>query len=393
MLPDLTGTDLDDYIETLHASHEMRVRLEVWDANDVLVQRLGDDELALVEGQVDVDDQNPIKRQLSMTLANTVDTLMDPTNPGAAVHPQNQVRVIYSVYVHFRDGTTDWVEVPVFHGPVTRVERGESTVSVEAQSKETLLLPPNRLNRSVLPEDAGRVQTFYAGDLIKAIAKRHGETLLRVPRTNRKLPEDAKLFDQASQSDGAWSLMQKLTPAGMQLFYAADGWLTMRPRRARQPVYVFNDGPGGEVLSKPLVEYDMTVFRNTLELHAFEKKTPKQDANPALRVTVRLPQQHPLSPASLARNGHPRELLKVVKSKHVYADATRAKQDATTMLLREASSALDVKFDTLPVPFLEPGDLVAVDVKGLGRYAFQLRAFSLPLTPASMSLGYTRRIR
>lgn len=410
MLPNLSGTDLDDYLDTLRSSHLIRVHLDVLDSDDNLVARYDEQDLPILGGQVDVDADSAITRQLRLELANTNESATDAGDPRSALSAERQLRVIYGVFVRFRDGSSDWVEMPVFTGPITRVERNSDTVNVEAQSKEAYLLPPNRLQRSVVPneettrvvtvEDGERtvtieaehkLESYYAGDLIKRIAKRHGETRLAVPRTNRKLPEDAKLFDKATQETGAWPLMQAIAGA-QQLFYDGSGRLTLRTQRRRSPAYVFNDGTNGEVLNVPTVEWDMTLFRNTLELRAFQKKQRNEKENPTLRVVVRLEPSHPLSPRSLQRNGQPRELLQVVSTEDVYASGANATHDAKTLLDRLAANAQTVQFDCLPIPHLEPGDLCALDLEGQKRVTFSARKFSLPLTPASMALGYTRRV-
>jgi hypothetical protein len=252
---------------------------------------------------------------------------------------------------------------------VTR-EDGERTVTIEADTK---------------------IKSYYVGDLIKQIARRHGERMLSVPRTNRKMPEDAKMFDKATQETGAWPLLQSLAGA-QQLLYMANGRLTLRSQRHKSPAYVFNDGPNGEVLSVPTVEWDMTVFRNTLELRAFQKKQANEKENPTLRVTARLEPGHPLSAQSLARNNQPRELLQVVATEDVYANGAAAKRDAKKLLNRAATNAQSVQFDSLPIPILEPGDMVALDMEGRPRTRFIAKRFSLPLTPGVMTMGYTRKV-
>lgn len=411
MLPDIHGDNLKDYLEALRSSHEVSVSAEVYTSDDVLLERYDADNLPIIEGQVDVDDEAEIKRQLMLSLANVSETSTDPGSPGSALQAKRQLRVLYSVLVPHEDGTSDWVDVDVFYGPITRVKRGETTVEVEAQSKETFLLPPNRLLRSLIPneddtrtvetEDGERVVTveedskitsYHAGALIKTLAKRHGETRLRVPRGDRKLPEDAKLFDRASQETGVWPLMVAIA-GPKQLLYTADGWLTLRTRRQNNPAWVFKDGNDGTVISAPVVEWDMTTFRNVVELRAFQKKQGNEKENPTLRVVVSLENSHPLSPRSLARKGHPRELVEVIASDDVYADGAQARNDARAHLERIAHEALNVSFDCFPIPHLEPGDLVALDLDGQRRTTFAARKFTLPLTPGTMSMGYNRKVR
>ena len=136
----------------------------------------------------------------------------------------------------------------------------------------------------------------------------------------------------------------------------------------------------------------MTTYRNTLVLKAFEKKSKKQDENPAIRAKATLPRGHPLSAHSLSRNNVPRELLEVVESDHVYASKAGAKKEARRLLARRDAVSLNVEFDCLPVPHLEPGDLVEVSVEGEGRRVFTMKAWSIPLLPGSMAWDTIRNV-
>lgn len=410
-MPNVRGQDLRDYLEALKNSHEFRVHAEVYDADEQLLERYDADQFPIIDGQVDCDLESDISRQLQLTLARTNEVSTDPTSPGSALSADRILKVIYSVRVPHEDEDDTWVDVDVFTGPISHIARDEMTVSVEAQSKEAYLLPPNRLKRSLIPDDdptrkvtteAGertvtivedhKIKSYYAGDLIRALARRHGERRLRVPRTDRKLPEDRKLFDTARQQDGAWKVMQIIAQP-QRLYFDGDGWLVLQKRRQRHASYVFSDGDEGEVLNVPAVDWDMSTFRNTVELRAFQKKQGNEKENPTLRVTVSLERSHPLSPHSLRRNGQNRELVETIETDHVYADTKQARHDADQMLTRIAHQSQTVTFTSIPIPHLEPGDLVALDVKGQRRVNFELKKFTLPLTPAAMSIGYTRKVR
>ena len=398
MLPNIRGDLLDDYLAALRGSHEYRVSVEVYDLDDNFIQRYDADELPLVDGQVDVDEESAIERALSASFVNVSEVSTDPTSPGAALSSKRQIKVIVTVFVPRQDGSVTEVEVPVFYGPISRVQRDSEEIQIEAQSKEAFFLPPNRLLRSSIPSESDReaeqelrVESYYVGHIIKTMAKRHGERMMRVPRTDHKIPEDSKLFDRASQDEGAWPLMQSIA-GSRQLYYSADGYLTLRTKRTQRPAYVFSDGEDGNVMSDPVIEWDMSTFRNTVELHAFQRKNANEKENPALRVQVSLEPWHPLSPRSLSRNNHARELVEIVDSDNVYNDESVAKRDANDKLDRLAHESKIVEFDCLPVYHLEVGDLVAVDLKGQPRHRFIARKFSLPLTPNTMSMGYNRKI-
>ena len=92
----------------------------------------------LMDGQVTYDANAEITtRSLTMVLMDPNASLgFDTGNPtGGILFADRMVQVHYEV---FSRGLWRWVSVPIFTGPVSKMTRNGSTISVEAQGKETL---------------------------------------------------------------------------------------------------------------------------------------------------------------------------------------------------------------------------------------------------------------
>ena len=94
----------------------------------------------LSAGQVDFDaGGDTVDRSATVTMFDP-DRLsgLDKEDPDSFVaYPALMVRITYSVLPAV-DGST-WVHVPVFTGPIVKVDRNGSEIAVELQGKESLL--------------------------------------------------------------------------------------------------------------------------------------------------------------------------------------------------------------------------------------------------------------
>lgn len=136
-LPSLTAAQRATYTSTLATSHEIKVTVQILDNEHRVLSTVT---AALLSGQVDgytvwrdADGEIGMSRTCQMQFLDPGRSLaFDSGSPAAgALYLDRMVRVIYSVRC-----PGFWVDVPVFTGPVTKVDRTDDVVSVEAQSKE-----------------------------------------------------------------------------------------------------------------------------------------------------------------------------------------------------------------------------------------------------------------
>jgi len=360
---DLSDSDRSAYLDTLGSSHKIDVRLWLYDASEAF---LGPLDLAMTDGQVDGTQANSIKRVLTITAQATKFSF----TPDGDIFADKFVGCEYGVYVP----TVGWVWDWVFKGPVTKYTRDTDTHTIECSSKEVLMYPPVQMPTLSNP---GSKQV---ADYIRSAAEDFGEQFFDLGDAGSALVP--KLFNiapiKAKTSGVFWYLVQLAAKANYDLYYTRAGYLKLQKRDpASGPVYTFEN-----LLTEPTSEFDITTVVNRVNVYGKDKY-----GHDVLKGFAYLPASHPLSQQSLARNGKDRVLVQEIHSTAVNMTTEEANTQANNALTAAIAQQVDVTFDSLPVPILELGDPCRV-VSGLIDYNFTLTSYSLPLGPATMSVGY-----
>lgn len=370
----LSATGRANLRRTLRDTHRRKIEVRILNLEgDVLETPTR--AASVLDGQVTVDGEGEVTRSLSLTLLDPTYSLnLDTASADdGALYLDRMVQVIYSVFV---EGES-WIDVPVFTGPITGLSRDGATVAIEAQGKEALARQP--IHRPLtIPRGTRRT------DAIRTLMReRAGEDLFSIPKLAARLPQPLS-FDRERV---AWIEALRLARSlSRQLFYDGRGRLVLRkvPRRA---VWTFRAGNGGDVLSRPRVSYDSSELVNVVRVVGGEPRCKNGGRATAI---ARPPATHPLSPERLGRNGVPRYLPLYIEDDQL--DRTSEAQELADDTLRESlEQRIDVSFDALPIPHLEPGDLVEVETDS-GTVSFRLKRFTIPLTSGAMSVGYTRPV-
>ncbi|WP_166139616.1 hypothetical protein [Nocardioides ochotonae] len=369
--------------DALRSTHRVRVLVNVTDLQGAVVSRLVDPKTGgsevLIDGQVTVDRDADVTRTASLTLLDPTHALsFDTDSPDdGALYADRMIQVIYGVYV---EALGRWVDVPVFLGPVTKLDRARDVVTVEAQGKETLaagaIWRTLKLTRGTRSSDAIRTLMINrAGEGRVSVAKGRGPKLPKARNLDRTL--------------SIWETAQSFARGmGEQLFYTGDGTLTLR-KRPENVVYTFTDGDGGDVLSDVQVSYELTDLKNTIQVLG---KKPEGKGKQRVRAQATAPRDHPLSPWRLGRTGAPKYLPETIEDTSIRTRKDAAERARATLSARLAET-VTVAFDSLPIPHLEPGDKVRVKT-GDFTTTFYLRQFTIPLTPSGdpvMSVGYFKK--
>lgn len=362
--------------QQLRRTHRMRTAVTVSDLNG---KQTTDISARLIDGQVNIDTSAETTRQLSLTFDDPTHSLaLDSDSPSdGALFTDRLVRVELGVYV---DALAQWVDVPVFCGPLATMQRDAGQVQVSCLGKEhlasSMMWRPLTLKRGMTLDDAIRT----------ILRERAGETHFAIPTTKRRLPKPLSLSRQAVP----WVEARKLAKAcGWQLYY--DGAGVCRARRAPSTsLFTFDSSL---VLNEPSVTYDLSTVRNTVWVKGHKKqKRGEKGKPPLISVTAFAPKSHALSPWRLGRADAPRYLVELIELDNVRskADAQRLANQTLSSLLVETVSA---SFESLPVPHLDPLDVVTLDVDS-ATVRFAVTKASIPLTHAgSMSVGALKRVR
>jgi hypothetical protein len=383
---DLRRAERRAYLRGLVSTHSIRVRVDVLSLEH---DRLASLTNVTLDGQVNVDLTAEVTRAATVTFLDTRRGIsFDSDSPAdGALFADRMLRITYGVK---SDAMGAWVDVPIFTGPIIKLDRDGDLVTVEAQGKELLALSP-----------AWKPLTLKKGtdkvDAIRTIMRwRAGETRFALPDLKGNLPKDLSLGRREIPWEAVKSTARSLN---RQVYYDGAGVLRLRAY-PENSLYTFRSGTGGNITSDPQVAYDIGDLRNVVLVRGGKPRGVKADNNPLTPAPkkvanisyVAVPdKRHPLSPERLGRNDVPRRLVEFVDD-----DTIRSKKEAERVAERMLRSrlwqAVDVSFEALPVPHLDVGDTVRVVTDDFAM-SFRLRQFSIPLSSSgTMSVGFLRRV-
>lgn len=385
----LRSTDKRAFHAALRDHRNLHVRVYVL---NMAHEHIADLSEAFDDGQVNIDADAEVTRSTTLSFTDrgrTMDFDSDSPSDGA-LFANRMIRVEYRVKV---DSLNDWVEVPIFTGPVTSLDRTGDTVNVECQGKETLAMgaawEPLTIKKGHPKVDAIR----------QIMRERGGEDHFSLPDLKARLPKAVSL----ARESVPWSAASKIAESmDRQLFYNGAGRLCLRTPPGND-VYTFSDGDDGELLTEPQVSFSVDEVKNIVWVKGGKPKATRrknetraefetrQEKMRGVRHTETAPHSHPLSPWRLGRDNAPRYLLEVVENDHVRSEK-EARQLAHRTLTKKLEQGVDVTFDALVIPHIEESDLVQVRTD-LFAMSFRIRQASIPLKhDGVMAIGYHKRV-
>lgn len=367
----LSAADLALFNRSLTTHHSVKVTVQVLNLSHAYLADLSSQ---LLDGQVSIDADGEVTRSLTIQFRDPEHSIqLDSSAPtDGALYYDRMIRIIYSVKSEL---LPRWVDVPIFCGPITKMSRTSDVVNVEAQGKESLVLPPAA---AYYPRTYGK--GWGRASLVREIMSTYGgETKFSIPAYGDKTPGPVVLAAESS----IWGTVKKVNGSSStrHLFYDGRGVLVMRstPRTA---TYTFKTGPGGNVTTLPNVDYDISNVRNVVRVVG---AVPKGKKTP-VAATATLPKTHPLNHYAMGRAGKPRILLEVVNDDNMKTSAQCLEQ-ARNRLATLALQAVDIKFDALVVPHLEPNDIYALKTPDFSITA-RYKTAVIPLKQATGTVGY-----
>ncbi|WP_114202857.1 hypothetical protein [Janibacter anophelis] len=341
---------------------------------------------AVVEAEMALErgDDRTVDRVLTLKLWDPQHRLgLSSASPSQVqVTADRMVRAIWSLWVPELDR---FVDVPVFTGPVTKVEADDGLLSVEAQGKERLAVFARGRTRTVAKGltvlGAFRVvMREWIGE-----DERH---LTRVPRwTHMRLAEPLVL---GVKSEG-WIYARHLAKlAGGHVFYDGRGDVVVR-KLPRRPAWRFSHM---DVVAYPGATVDALQIVNKVVVHG-----AKVQGKPPVVGQAHLPVTHPHSAHSLGRRVDGDMVPRYLEGDPVQDDSVRTESaaDALAQRILDDANRIDaqVEFESLVIPHLEPGDLCSVP-QSVGGSDLSFRLWTLRmglLHDGVMTVGHTRRAR
>ncbi len=417
----LTQRKTEAFFATLAASHRMKTIIHVLNESEEPINdfNMKFGTTHLLDGAVQVDATQDITRSLSVTFLDPYRRFRwspDHTHPGS-LFTGDFLSVKYAVLVrddnrylgnttlgpkHHKLGIKAlpdayknyWVQVPVFQGPLTSYEANGAEITIEAQGKESLCMDPIFANEGYT---LGKHQ--HVDDAIQEVLRRIGERQFRMPDLPWRLGKEVAVHPrsqpwliingggQDSKGHNIPGLINHTGKHPHHAFYDGDGRFTVR-RLNKEPVFRFYQNT---LISQVDVTYDTIAdFRNHIIVHG----APSQGkAKKAVKAEVSLPRHNPNSPWKLARNGKPRYLTLEVTAANLKTHH-ECKQRAHHLLNHHSQVGVNLSFDCLPIPTLEPHDVVRARTEdGMVLHA-AIKQFTIPLVSSSpMSVGYNRKLK
>lgn len=366
----LSSADLALFNRSLSTHHSVKVTVQILTLDHAY---LGDLTSRLLDGQVSIDAAAEVTRSLTMQLNDPDGKLqLDSTSPAdGALFYDRMIRVIYSVKSTL---LPRWVDVSIFCGPITKMSRTADIINVECQGKESLALPPTLAYFS---------RTWAKGinraALVKALMVQMGETRFSFPAYGDRTSGPTTVISETN----VWALAKAVNGsfANRQLFYDGRGVLVMRST-PKTPTYTFKTGVGGSITTTPTVDYDIADVRNVVRVKG---AIPKGKKTPVVG-TVAIPASHPLTPGRMGRGGKSRILLEVISDDNIKTVA-QARALAQSRVNALALQTVDVKFDALIAPHLEPMDIYRLQTADFSVLA-RVTQMTIPLKASTSSIGY-----
>lgn len=368
----LSAADQRVFDQGLTRDHAVSATVRILDMDHHVLAEAG----RVLSGQVDVDSTADVERSCSVEVLDPDNALgllgTGPTDPRIVAN--RLVQVTYDVRV---PQLSRWVSVPIFTGQITKAEATDGGgVQITGKGKESLLLEG---------ASGGRGYSFSRGvrktDIISSVLASEGEEHRRITLWNAKTTTDVCI----AAKDGKWptlkALARSLTASESNfpwLGYDGRGMCVLRSH-SKAVKWTFGTS---QLTGEPKVTFDTDRMRNLVVATGNDsgggKKVPSG--------TARAPSSHAFSAQALARGGVPRWVREDISGD--WASDKECQKAANEALADLLKAGIDVEFESLIVPHLEPRDVVRV-VTDTWMWDLQVTKFTIPLA-ASQAMSHGR---
>jgi len=228
--------------------------------------------------------------------------------------------------------------------------------------------------------------TYSADQIIQGLAANAGVTKFRLPATGLFF-DDATVFDVGT---ARWAVMETVATAiGYEIYFTADGYLTMRPFQdpVLSPlVYSIHKGPGGTMVSYKKTGDDSLLKNHVIVIGA----TVTDDSGLSTTAYGEAINTDPSSPTNTTRMGD-----RVYPFTSDLLTTTADCQALANSLLRvNGLEEFSIDFSTLVLPWIDANDIIEVIDPSGSTYIptrFLLSSYTLPLGLGAMT-GTAKRV-
>lgn len=357
----------------LGQNHTIDVTVQLMDLSHNRISNLSS---VFLGGQVVIDDGADISRSASLTFLDPDHKMaLDSSSPAdGAMYIDRMISVVVTVYSPDR---SFYVSVPVFTGPITKMDRDWVVVKIECMGKEILALDP-----FWSPKTYRKGAKRY--EVVKDLLLDLGERKFSFTNSTSTLGKDLALSSEHKPWTTARSVARS---ANMQLFYDGRGVAVMR-KFPTTPTWTFSEGKGGTILTKPAIGYDASNMINAVQVKG---ATPKGKTSPITYRKV-APVGSPVYPYTIGRNGKPRFIPVFIDDDSVTSQAEAVEVANERLKLGELES-VTAAFDCLPVFHLEPRDAYKISTAEVSVTTI-VTQMTIPLTAnETAAIGYLKSLK
>lgn len=363
----LSTADRVKFETSLYGNHAVKITISLLDLNHRYITDLSS---RLVDGQITVDGNADVTRSATLTLLDPEGIMdLDSDSPAdASMFLDRMVRITYSVW---SDLLPRWVDVPVFCGPIRNFSRDDALVSVEAQGKEALFLPPTV---------AWYAETYKKGanvaNTVRDIMADRGETRFQFPAWTLRTTRDWTI----TRESNIWQFCKNVVGPlrDRQLFYDGRGVAVLRST-PKAVTFTFNESM---LVSRPKVTFDASTIRNSVYVVG---GTPT--GKPQITASLGAPRTHPVSSWKLGRNGKQNIMMEKVQDDTLMTKAA-AQQRAEDVLESVLLQQVAVEFSSFVIPHLEPEDIYRLTTRDFAVNQ-RVKQITIPLKVGNtMTVGY-----
>lgn len=246
--------------------------------------------------------------------------------------------------------------------------------------------------KKMLISKLSQTMSFPAGtpveDMIRALAANCGITKFMLATTGKTVDSNT-VFERG---EDRWKVAKKLAEAAVhELFFDATGYLVLRPflDPTTSPIeYTFETGTNGNLVKFNKSSTDARVF-NHITVTGDSTAEPQLDGSQGI-IFAEAKNTSGDSPTRIARIGQRTQPIDNV----FFANQTQANEFVNARLKIAALEEFNYNFDSLVVPWMDAGSIVALLDPNRTEYEptrFLLDTISIPLKLAPMS-GVARRV-
>lgn len=381
-------------------SHEAKFRVELRKTTGELVEVLTD---SLIGGAVTIDSTASFRRQLSLTLSQEVlgwagggggslgtggrygdmsakygskgQTLTYGQlagGSGGTIHPQagHEIHVWRGIVV---SGSTEWVKLGVFHiSSVRSVAAPGNAIEITGYDRSRLVSLTTWLTTTSAP---GHIPLHILIDgsiraLLSAVS-------FDTKGTIASPTPDAGAYVLELGGDPWDDLSRVAQSYGLEIFFDAEGDLVIQylPELTGTPVWTFRAGSNGTLIDRELDQTDEGVCNAVLVMNSEGRLAYVADNDPGSATYVEGP---------FGKRVH-------VENTDQQLDTTQATALAQRLLAQKLGLMQELNVTSVPMPALEPGDIVRVyDSAGIDAQ-YNVVAVTVPLDLTTPMTTLVRR--